>query len=104
NGRNERIQLRADGVLVRTNGTFVDGENAVDFRRTESEYLASGGEIYMWLLNPDEMGYNVALYPPGVDIKSWNGIIPTDNTKIRLTGGGDLYSYINSAIDVFYRE
>ncbi|MCL2443707.1 MAG: hypothetical protein FWD13_09650, partial [Treponema sp.] len=41
NGRNERIQLRADGVLVRTNGTFVDGENAVDFRRTESEYLAS---------------------------------------------------------------
>ena len=101
NGHGTRIQLRADGVLLRDNGSFVDGETVVNFRRENNEYLASG-DIYMWLINPDEMGHNVALYPVGVDVKAWSGTIPTDNTKVRITSGSDLFSQINSPADIFY--
>jgi len=103
NGIGEKIQLRADGTLVRANGTFIAGNKAVEFRCQTNEYLASGGEIYMWDIDSDEMGYYVAFYPVGVDIKAYDGIVSSDNTKVRLTADYDLFSSIGAG-NVFYRD
>jgi len=99
----ERIQLRADGTLVRANGTFIAGNTAEGFRRQSNEYLASGGEIFMWEIISDEDVYYVALYPAGVDVKAYDGIVSSDNKKVRLTADYDLFSSIGAG-NVFYKE
>jgi len=87
---------------LRANGTFNDGEIAGGFKRDENPALASGGACYLWGVNTsDGSGYAVVLFPVGVEVKGYTGIIPTDTTKVRLTTGHDLPSSIDA---VFYLE
>jgi hypothetical protein len=92
NGAGEKRLLRADG-------TFADGQTASGFTRQNNPKMASGGDFYMWGINADGGGFAVALFPPGVDVMGYEGIIPTDKTKVRLTMGQDLPS---SSAEVFY--
>jgi hypothetical protein len=95
NGAGEKRQIREDG-------TFADGQTASGFTRQNNPKMASGGDFYMWSINSSEGGgFAVALFPPGVDIMGYEGIIPTDKTRIRLTMGQDLPS---SSADVFHVE
>ena len=95
NGRSESRLLRADG-------TFADGQTASGFTRQNNPKMASGGDFYMWGIHASEGGgFAVALFPVGVDVMGYEGIIPTDKTKVRLTMGQDLPS---SNKEVFYQE
>jgi hypothetical protein len=93
NGAGERRFLSGDG-------TFADGQTASGFKRQNNPKMASGGDFYMWGVNsPEGGGFAVALFPVGVDVMGYDGIIQTDKTRVRLTMGQDLPS---SSTDIFY--
>ena len=85
--------------FLNSNGTFGDGQTASGFTRQNNPKQASGGDFYMWGVNSEGGGFAVALFPVGVDVMGYDGIIPTDKTKVRLTMGQDLPSSSN---DIFY--
>jgi hypothetical protein len=86
---------------LRRSGTFDRGQTANGFTRQNNPKQASGGDFYMWGVNSEGGGFAVALFPVGVDVMGYEGIIPTDKTKVRLTMGQDLPS---SNKEVFYQE
>jgi len=88
-------------VMLGIKGVFGDGQTASGFARQNNPKQASGGDFYMWGVNAEGGGFAVALFPIGVDVMGYEGIIPTDKTKVRLTMGQDLPS---SSADVFYME
>jgi len=95
NGKDQKKWLHQDG-------TFEDGQTASGFTRQNNPKQASGGDFYMWGVNASEGGgFAVVLFPVGIDVMGYEGIIPTDKTKVRLTIGQDLPS---SNADVFYLE
>jgi len=95
NGNGEDRTLRNDG-------TFVKGQKASGFTSQNNPKQAAGGDFYMWGVNASEGGgFAVTLFPIGVDVMGYEGIIPTDKTKVRLTMGQDLPS---SSAEVFYLE
>jgi len=95
NGNDQKKWLNQDG-------TFTDGQTASGFTRQNNPKQASGGDFYMWGVNASEGGgFAVVLFPVGVDVMGYEGIIPTDKTKVRLTMGQDLPS---SSTEVFYLE
>jgi hypothetical protein len=95
NGNGENRTLRKDG-------TFVKGQKASGFTSQNNPKQAAGGDFYMWGVNtPEGGGFAVSLFPAGVDVMGYDGIIKTDKTKVRLTMGQDLPS---SSTDVFYLE
>ena len=90
---------------LKPNGTFFNAEIASGFSRQSDQtpYMASGGDYYIWGVEiPDEMGYGVVLYSVGVDVYGYNGIIPSDKTKVRLI----LYAHdwAPSENSIFYRD
>jgi hypothetical protein len=86
---------------LNSSGTFADGQTASGFTRQNNPKQASGGDFYMWGINADGGGFAAVLFPPGVDVMGYEGIIPTDKTKVRLTMGQDLPS---SSAEVFYLD
>jgi hypothetical protein len=87
---------------LRKNGTFDRGDKASGFTSQNNPKQASGGDFYMWGVSASEGGgFGVTLYPIGVDVMGYDGIIPTDKTKVRLAMGHDLPS---SSANVFYLE
>jgi hypothetical protein len=92
---------RSESRLLKSDGTFADGQTASGFTRQNNPKQASGGDFYMWGVNADGGGFAVALFPVGVDVMGYEGIIPTDKTKVRLTMGQDLPF---SSAEVFYLD
>jgi len=99
NGKDQKKYLNTDGTFE---DGYADGQTASGFTRQNNPKQASGGDFYMWGLHASEGGgFAVALFPVGVDVMGYEGIIPTDKTKVRLTMGQDLPS---SSAEVFYLE
>ena len=99
NGKGESILLDRDGRIRREDGTINEGQTASGFTRQNNSKMASGGDFYMWGVNSEGGGFAMVLFPTGVEVMGYDGIIQTDKTKIRLTMGQDLPS---SSADVFY--
>ena len=80
---------------LQPDGNFDGGNVARDFKKTG----AGVNEIYSWWVSKDGDGYEVRLYPAGIDIVAWDDqIMQTDTAKTRIA------VYANSSDEVYYHE
>jgi len=91
-GHGDRQQLTSKGVFISPEAA---GENiaAFGFKKVDG--------YYVWQNHTGEGGWAVILYPAGVDVQGYNGIISTDKTKPRIYAGQDGPS---SNAGMYYKE